>query len=104
MHAIGPHAHQTPHACNPPTQPRAPTADPNRKGAAPTASGVPQALTSGPVTLADADPRRLLNSIDSVAMKSGKDLIQATFTAGGDANCGLSSMTEKVGAVGGSWQ
>ncbi len=79
----------------PPRRTTSVCADPNRKGAAPSASTLPQALTSGPVTLADADPRRLLNSIDSVAMKSGKDLIQATYSAGGDS-FGLSSMTEKV--------
>lgn len=60
------------------------------------ARGGPQALSGGPVRLDAADGgRRLLHDLDAAAMRSGKDLIQATFGAAGDPSTGLSAMTEK---------
>jgi hypothetical protein len=83
-----------------PPPPPPPPADPSRAaaaaGAEPAAPSRPVALSRGPVTLADADTRKLLNAMDTVTMRSGKDLIQATFSAAGDASSGMSAMTEKV--------
>jgi hypothetical protein len=65
-------------------------------GAGGGAFGAPQALSTGPVLLADADTRQLLHSIDSRAMRSGRDLIQTQF-GGADLPSNLTGMTEKVG-------